>query len=86
VVPLRPTVPKGLLSGSTELPYAEDEARETHSSLREKQIKMGRRVFRIWTCVFGPTLFISSTLTSIPAYFLHTRSQVLRAYQTRYGT
>ena len=45
----RRTVPKKLVSGSTEPRYAEEEARETHSSLREKQIEMEKQVTRIWT-------------------------------------
>jgi len=58
MVHLKSAVLKGLRSGSTEPPYAEEEARETHASLREKQIKMGRRVSRIWTYVCEPTPFM----------------------------
>ena len=33
----------------TDPPYVEEERRETHTSLKEKQIKMEQLVYRIWT-------------------------------------
>jgi len=49
MVPHRCRALVGPPSGSTEPLYAEEEAQETHSSLREKQVKMEQRVIRIWT-------------------------------------
>ena len=40
--------PKELPPAMTEHPHAEEESRETHSSLKERQLKVERRVFRIW--------------------------------------
>jgi hypothetical protein len=34
---------------ANEPAYVEEEQRETHSSLKEKQIKMEQQVYRIWT-------------------------------------
>lgn len=33
----------------TEPPFTEEERRETHTSLKEKQIRMEQQVYRIWT-------------------------------------
>jgi hypothetical protein len=38
-----------LQGAETEAPYAEEESRETPSSLKEKQIRMEQEVYRIWT-------------------------------------
>jgi hypothetical protein len=40
--------PKELPPAITEHSQVEEESRETHSSLKERQLKMERRVFRIW--------------------------------------
>ena len=34
-----------------EQPWAEEEARETAASLKDKQVRMEQQVYRIWTCV-----------------------------------
>ena len=34
---------------TTDPPYVGEERRETHTSLKEKQIKMEQLVYRIWT-------------------------------------
>ena len=34
-----------------EQPWAEEEARETAASLKDKQVRMDQQVYRIWTCV-----------------------------------
>jgi len=40
--------PEELTMRRTEPPYAEEERRETHSSLKKKQSRMEQRVNRIW--------------------------------------
>jgi len=40
--------PKELPQAITEHSYVEEESHETHSSLKERQLKMERRVYRIW--------------------------------------
>jgi hypothetical protein len=48
VVPHRTSGPEVLPIRKTEPPYAEEESRETHSSLKKKQSRMEQRVNRIW--------------------------------------
>jgi hypothetical protein len=38
-----------LQDADADPPYVEEEAQETASSLKEKQIKMEQEVYRIWT-------------------------------------
>ncbi|KAF8273215.1 hypothetical protein EI94DRAFT_1716604 [Lactarius quietus] len=49
VVSRRPTSLTETPTDLTELPYTEEERRETHTSLKEKQIRMEQQVYRIWT-------------------------------------
>ena len=37
------------LTDTTEPPYVEEERKESPASLKEKQIKMEQRIYRIWT-------------------------------------
>ncbi|KAI9440649.1 hypothetical protein H4582DRAFT_2212181 [Lactarius indigo] len=49
VVSRRPTSLTEAPADITEPPYTEEERRETHTSLKEKQIRMEQQVYRIWT-------------------------------------
>jgi hypothetical protein len=49
VVSRRPTSLAEVPPDTTEHPYAEEERRESHASLKEKQIRMEQQVYRIWT-------------------------------------
>ncbi|KAI0272572.1 hypothetical protein BC834DRAFT_353587 [Gloeopeniophorella convolvens] len=49
VVSRRPTSLAEPPPDVTEASYAEEERRETHASLKEKQIRMEQQVYRIWT-------------------------------------
>ncbi|KAI0255980.1 hypothetical protein BJV78DRAFT_1118912 [Lactifluus subvellereus] len=49
VVSRRPTSLTEASPDTTESPYVEEERRESHVSLKEKQIRMEQQVYRIWT-------------------------------------
>ena len=49
VVSRRPTSLTEAPSDLTEPPFTEEERRETHTSLKEKQNRMEQQVYRIWT-------------------------------------
>ena len=49
VVSRRPTSLTETTPDLTEPPFTEEERRETHTSLKEKQIRMEQQVYRIWT-------------------------------------
>lgn len=49
VVSRRPTSLTETPPDLAELPFTEEERRETHTSLKEKQIRMEQQVYRIWT-------------------------------------
>ncbi|KAI9464264.1 hypothetical protein F5148DRAFT_187508 [Russula earlei] len=49
VVSRRSTSPIDVPPDTGEPAYAEEEGRETHASLKEKQIRMEQQVYRIWT-------------------------------------
>ena len=47
VVSRRPN--SSLISDANEPAYVEEELRESHNSLKDKQVKMEQQVYRIWT-------------------------------------
>lgn len=49
IVSRRPNSPSVTGCDAPEPAYAEEEQRETHASLKDKQIKMEQQVYRIWT-------------------------------------
>ncbi|KAI0057251.1 RhoGAP-domain-containing protein [Artomyces pyxidatus] len=49
VVSRRPTSLQASTTDASEPPYLEEERVETHSSLKDKQVKMEQQVYRIWT-------------------------------------
>jgi hypothetical protein len=65
--------------------YVYEEQQETAETLKEKQIKMEKQVYRIWTLVLDYPLAVSLLMLHLVSY-LHLKSQVRRVSPICFGT